>query len=982
MDECKIEHKLNKLALLGALGFLLVPLLSQADAANPNLYVSAENSYYNNHFAGTMVVEVIINDPSISDTDEGKGEPDVTLNGKNIRMVQATDGKWYGYFANLEKAKVADQTIVDAGVGAAGEGLDFGEFCSRDTTVFGPSFAESDGIAVPRTGAAGATNGNSGFSTCTTVPAGGLVNNVVRNPRSINTNSAIPTGQIGLNANVWPIIQLYSFNNDVVIQYNAAGGTQTVTLQYDEIPNILTTLDRANYPPNSHIFVTIKDMQLNQDPTSRDSWTFNVGSPQTVFYAAFTENGANAASGTAGLTNLISKLSSLGFDKNGKVAMSLGSVAQLQSNGHQTIPATDAVPNSFNQIITFVESQPNSGTFENFDFSDQSTIKILSNAPRGQSASIEYDQKSLSIVSGLGDASVTLGTSQPVSGQKVSVTVNDADQNINSGAKDKLDVFRSTALIPTLTIGNPVTLQNTINVKTYTTSAAPLSDSAPFVPSSVPDTASDRLILNTVGLAPTSFVKTSMNLGVSATTLQNLLIRTSAGDQGTNWVNYDFRSIQNQLGLSDFSDTTISLSFGIADPTPVTLVSPANMTGSKGFVQLPTSAVNAIATKSGTAFLVINFDTSANGSPSASISSETDTQPIVFDLFSFGRKNNVDVANGIYRFELQETGSNSGTFVGTMEYTIANQLNQFDANVIKTLRTIDDDVKFFVNQRLIDEKGINIAYSDVAQTGTTTGVSSKTDIRTHSGQASLTSNVFRFGHPVTVVLVDPDLNVKHDTIEIYSVIDSIASPNVDTVGDTSGGILLEVLIKDIRYKRCTIGGVETGGLGTSGFSLIETGPNTGRFEGTFKMPSKICNKDGTALISPAGGTVDLKYHDFRDSSGQSNVFSLTKSPTKTKLATSSSAKLDSKSYVLPSSGKTTDVTLTGKVQNYKPGTKIKFTLQTPDGKSSVLYAYATKTGSYKTIITLKPNSPTGQYSVDIEYQKNYVGKATFMVNKK
>ena len=136
-----------------------------------------------------------------------------------------------------------------------------------------------------------------------------------------------------------------------MIQYNAAGGTQTVTLQYDEIPNITTTLDRANYPPSSQVFITIKDMQLNQDPTSRDSWTFNIGSPQTVFYAAFTENGANAATGSVGLTNLISKLSSLGFDNNGKVAMSLGSVAQLQANGHQTATATDGTT-TFSQITT------------------------------------------------------------------------------------------------------------------------------------------------------------------------------------------------------------------------------------------------------------------------------------------------------------------------------------------------------------------------------------------------------------------------------------------------------------------------------------------------------------------------------------------------------------------------------------------------------------------------------------------------------
>jgi hypothetical protein len=973
---------LNKL-VLGTLGLLLIPLLGDASAAsNPNLYVSAENPLYDNHFAGSMVIEVVINDPIFYDTNEAKGEPDVTINGKDLRMVQASDGKWYAYFANLEKAKAADQIAFETGV--PGVGLDFGVFCSKDTTAFGPSFSHSDGIAIPRSGGVvGFSNGNSGFSTCTGTPSGSVINNVVRNPRSINQNPAVPTGQIGLNVNAWPIIQLYSFSNDVVIRYNAAGGTQQVALQYDDIPNIRMSLDRANYPPNSEVFVTINDIQLNQDPTSRDSWTFSVGSPQGVFYGAFTETGSNAANGGAGLANLVSRLSTLDFEKNGLVSISLGQVAELKSNSYQASSATDGTT-TFTQIVTFVESQPNSAIFENFDFGDNSNIKIKSTAPRGQSATISYNSKSISIVSGLSTASISLGSTQPASGQKIPLTVTDPDQNINSGARDKLEVFRSSALIPSLTIGNPVTLQKAGSVKIYAASTDALTGGV-SIPSSVSDTNSNRLILDTrPPVVNQSFEKISINLGVSATILQNLLINTNAGDSGTNWINYDFRSLQNQLGITDFSDTTLSLFFGLTDTTPVTLASTGVLKSSKGLLQLNDASVNAINSKSGTTFLVINFDSSNNSAPEGTISTETDTQPIVFDLFSFGKKSGKDVNNGIYRFELQETSANSATFTGTAEYAIANQLNQFDPSFIaNTLRPIDRDVKFFVNQRLIDGKGINIAYSDVANVGLTVGISSKTDIKTHSGTVSLKSSVIRFGHPVTVVLYDPDLNVNHDSIDIYSVINDPASPNVDTVGTTSGGILLEVLIKDIRYKRCTINGVEHGGLAATGFSLIETGPNTGRFEGVFKMPSQICNKDGTKLISPAGGIIDLKYHDFRDSSGQKNIFGLKTPPTSkfTKSDSSNTEKISSKTYTLPEQGKSTPVVLTGKVFNYKPGTKIKFTVTDPADKQHVFYAFATKQGNYKTFFALKHNSPAGDYSVDIEYQKSNVGKLAFTAIK-
>ncbi|MEM3089273.1 MAG: peptidase [Candidatus Nitrosotenuis sp.] len=956
---------MNKLVLLVIMGILLIPLASSAFAANPNLYVSAENPLHNNHFAGSMVVEVVISDPSLSDTSEGKGEPDVTVNGKDLRMVQATDGKWYGYFANVDKARAADQTVP---TGQPGKGLDFGVFCSKDTISLGPSFTQSEGIAVPRA-MTGSTNGQTGFNTCTGTPSGPNINNVVKFPKSINTNPSIQPGQINLNADAWPIIQLYSFNNDVVVQYNAAGGTQQVKLQYDDIPNIALSLDRTSYPPNSEVFVTIHDMQLNQDPTARDSWTFNVESPQAVFYHAFTENGSPAASG-AGLVNLMSHLSNIGFEKNGKLSMVPGSVVKLKSNGFQAASVSDSTT-TYQKIVTFVETQPNSAVFETGDFGDVSSIGILSSAPRGQSATIQYNSKSTSIVSGLATADISLGSNRVLSGQKIPVTVVDPDQNINNGVRDRLEVFRSSALIPSLTIGNPITLESASGVKFHANSGDNILTTGTSVSSSVPDKNSDRLIIDT---RPSSFgfAKISMNLGISASQLQSVLINTGQGDMGTNWVNYDMRSFANQLGISSFSGTSISLFFS-SDSSTVTLLG-AGSVSSQGFAQISDATVTQISSKSGPVFLVVDFGTAGN------VASETDTQPLVFDLFSFGKKGNTDVNNAIYRFELRETAQNSSTFTGTLEYVIASQLNQFDANLIRTLRTIDQDVKFFVNQRLIDEKGINIAYADRDATGLTTETSTKTDVRTNSGTVSLNSKTFRFGSPVTVTLMDHDLNVNHDTVDIYSVIDNPASSDVDAVGG-SGGILLEVLIKDIRYKRCTINGVEYGGLASTGFTLVETGPNTGRFEGTFKMPSKICNRSGTELISTAGGIVDLKYYDFRDSSGQQNIIRLSKdtktqtTPTKTTPALPSKSKV----YVLPSYGKTTDVVLTGKIPNYKQGTTIQLLLTMPDGKTTKLDAFATKQGLYKTLITLKHNSPTGKYIVDIKYMQSQIGKISFDV---
>ena len=136
----------------------------------------------------------------------------------------------------------------------------------------------------------------------------------------------------------------------------------------------------------------------------------------------------------------------------------------------------------------------------------------------------------------------------------------------------------------------------------------------------------------------------------------------------------------------------------------------------------------------------------------------------------------------------------------------------------------------------------------------------------------------------------------------------------DTVGK-DGIILLEVLFKDIRYKRCTVNGVEHGGLGATGFTLVETGPSTGIFEGVIRIPTTICNKLGTELVSSAGGSLDVKYYDSRDAFGNSNIFSLLRSESTSSFY--SSPKLSAYEIVKPLSGKFKEILLSGSIKNHK-----------------------------------------------------------------
>ncbi len=965
--------------LLVFLSFSLIPLI-EAHASNPNLSVSAENSEFGNRFAGSMVIEVVVRDSNISDTDEGKGEPDVTLNGKTLRMVQATDGNWYAYFANVDKAKIADSTV-----GLAGKGLDFGEFCSRDTasSIFGISLSETDGFAIPRPASVtGSTNGNSAFTECTSSPTStNNQNNVVRNAKSINTNSNISVGQIGLDVDAWPLIQLYSFD-DVTIQYNPGGASQQVFLEYDEIENISVDIDREMYPKNSEVFLTLNDIQLNQDPTDEDSWTFNVDSTMATFYQAFDNSGNNDANGNAGLVDLAPYLSNLGFEDNGKLSLSLGNIMKLKTNSDQpTSSVSDGVSKTFSKIVTLTEQEPNSGIFSSSDNNDQSIIGILDDAPRGQTGKITYNQDSISVITGFSTASVsfdgepvlTIGTGDSLRpGTEYTVLLNDSDQNLNTGSKDHLDVFRDSALIPTITIGNPVTLEHAHSVEFH--SSSPVLTGGDDSNSSVPDSNSDILLIDTSNVSNASYEMISINLGISASSLAASLIDSSKSNtSGTNWINYDLRSFENELEISDFSSTTFALAFGNRDSAPqIVIADNGDVSSSQGFIRIDDVDVEDIQRKTGSVFLIIDFD----DSDTVKVSSESNKLPIVFDFFSFGLENNQSVNNSIYRFELEETQDNSSVFEGTFEYAVTNQLNILDPNFIQTIQTIDDEVKIIITDRLIDEDGVSISYADLDSVGVTTTTSTKSDVATHSGKVSTTSTTFRFGQPVTITLSDSDLNLKSDTVEIYQVINDPNSVNVDTVGK-NGEILLEIKLKDVRYKRCTVNGIEHGGLASTGFTLVETGRSTGIFTGVFKMPSQICDKTGSKLIYTSGGSLDVRYYDSRDASGNANIFSLLDS--KYSVSYDTPAKLSHDKVVLPTVGSSKEVILTGSVENHKRGIPLSIQLTSPDGTKQNFGASLSSSGGYRSMFTVHANTLPGTYFVFLSYDGKNIGTLSFDV---
>jgi hypothetical protein len=181
-------------------------MVPEAQAAGA-LYVSAENAMFDNTFGGAQIIEVVV--IGIGDeTDESQGEPTVKVDENQLRMVQAVDGNWYGYFG--------DSTAVPAADSAANH-LNFGE--NGAPTVLSGDFNEALGGVYAYT------------LMQTTNQADGVLKNVPlmsawngtttvgeAMPRTSDKN--VTQGQIGIqDSNQWPFIQLYDLtieNFDVV----------------------------------------------------------------------------------------------------------------------------------------------------------------------------------------------------------------------------------------------------------------------------------------------------------------------------------------------------------------------------------------------------------------------------------------------------------------------------------------------------------------------------------------------------------------------------------------------------------------------------------------------------------------------------------------------------------------------------------------------------------------------------------------------
>ena len=69
-------------------------------------------------------------------------------------------------------------------------------------------------------------------------------------------------------------VHLFDLDGDFDVVYERPGGDETVSMELDD-PDYGISLDRANYPQDTGVVITIDDQALNVDPTGEDTWYFN-----------------------------------------------------------------------------------------------------------------------------------------------------------------------------------------------------------------------------------------------------------------------------------------------------------------------------------------------------------------------------------------------------------------------------------------------------------------------------------------------------------------------------------------------------------------------------------------------------------------------------------------------------------------------------------------------------------------------------------
>ena len=470
------------------------------------------------------------------------------------------------------------------------------------------------------------------------------------------------------------------------------------------------------------------------------------------------------------------------------------------------------VSNIGTNIVTILETQPNSGIFKTTDDADVSLIVIADDAPRGFTGTIDFADNPISVPVRNYLGSLTMGINDIGGtwngGETINVTLDDGDLNLNSLVDQDIDITNWDHKIPTVITGNPLTLEDAVSITT--------------------DTGNN----------------------ITSIDIDRFSKRASINGTAEDIVNATFTVENIHADLFYFSNTNDGLKQLSIDAS---LGSTQNVTVKVGTIPADDNLV-AVAD-------IFTFG------------------QIISELESAATTRNADA---IYRILLEESGDNTATYTGTIEYTALNQLNVGDPKTYSKLATIDDEITIIVPTDLTDEDAVRVDYLDKDGQGIETQIGDQVDAPAHSGIVSFDGSSYKVADIVTVTLSDADLNTDSDTTEVYTIASGTNDKNqiYDRVGlvdisisnSSAYGRLLDITFDDAAWTSYTCdldndNATEKDGLSTTGFTLTETTSTSGIFTGTFQIPQNYCTGNN-AVSTTTGKDLEVNYVDYSDISGE------------------------------------------------------------------------------------------------------------------
>jgi len=830
---------------------------AQSDFSKTDGMLTVSSEY----IQGGAILEVVVNDPAYSVTDDDINDgPEVYIQGIDHIMSQALNGKWYLYIVDdsTATALTADSTGLEYGFQCT-TGIGVGksaDIISDDTTgvydVFANAVptsgetANSGGGCLNLDGAIGTSETSCVLSGCTTERE--LMTDAVLQSAptlSDHNGSADDLGQRGhlLNSSgygSWPYILAIDFSNDEVIEY----GDDSINVEFGNTDDYIS-LSLTNRSPaaNAALHVTVVDPALNIDPTTADKWIFDLDAAAADSSVIFNNNGTESSPNTA------------------MSPAELGDMGCVD-NCRLSVDSTTGIAGTEYDAVTMTESGTNTGVFESFDVNGTSEINTADAATGDSKIIFDYNGDTVDMIITYNDATIEFDAGGDwLPANAITVTINDPDMNTNPLDQDLLEVGNPDDIIPTIIMGDPLSITDAGTNSKMTKGSSDSSTGAHFGGGSAEDDdeydftiynttdTSERLRIVMSGVSGDASDETNtwynFTTGHTRTQLVNL--------PGTVVLSYDITGITDITGSSDINVYVSDDGSNITDSDHTSIECFTAGNNQVGVCDLHGEADGGLFPRdvgttswggvdnAGTSFVTVNFEvTHASGS---TLSADSDIA-VAIDFCNFDQNNGSDTHNCVYRIEAEETGDDTGIFEGTVEYINLNNAtsngttsgesdgNDFNVDGLLTDVNSTQDVIVVLMDGTDGSDAVRVTYNDTDSIQAGDVIGAQIDTSTHSGTVDLDADTYEADDIATITVVDADLNLDSGVRDTYQNSSTTFQVTVTGSDGTS------------HYP-----------FATNPMTLIETDVSSGVFAATFTVPDYN------------GQDIEVTYYESKNAGG-------------------------------------------------------------------------------------------------------------------